>query len=68
MILLSSRHYGPPVFFKGESGNDFRLQVEIFYLHSLSSIWSKMDNFSAHWKANDKRTLKHPQHLILESF
>ena len=48
--------------------HNFRDQVDIFKLHFLRSIRSKKENFSAYWKANDKRILKQPQLLILVSF
>ena len=65
---------------KGGSGHDFRMQVEIFYLHFLSSLWSKQENFSENilnfWehplfvimmgvKANQNQTANHGQQGLL---
>ena len=49
-----------PLYTQGGSGQDFKMQVKIFYLHFLSSLWSKLENFSAHHKENFLNFQEHP--------
>ena len=55
------------LYIKAGSSHDFRTQVEIFYLHFLSSLWSKKENFSAYHNENFLNFQEHPLHLIIGS-
>ena len=57
-----------PLYTKGAFGHDFRMQVEIFYLHFLSSLGSKQENSSAHHHENFLNFREQPLFFILLFF
>ena len=68
MALQNKAHFfWVDMYIKAGSAHDFRTQVEIFYLHFLSSLWSKKENFSAHHKENFLNFQEHPLHSIIGS-